>query len=58
MVREIMRDEAVLSQKAEPATPEDLSAAQDLLDTLTAHKNGCVGMAALEKISTLGNRGA
>lgn len=46
MVREIMRDEAFLSQKAEPATPEDLSAAQDLLDTLTAHKDGCVGMAA------------
>ena len=41
-----MRDEAFLSQKAEPATPEDLSAAQDLLDTLTAHKNGCVGMEA------------
>ena len=46
MVREIMWDEAFLSQKAEPATPEDLSAAQDLLDTLTAHKDGCVGMAA------------
>jgi peptide deformylase len=46
VVREIMRDEAFLSQKAEPATPEDLSAAQDLLDTLTAHKDGCVGMAA------------
>ena len=41
MVREIMRDEAFLSQKAEPAT-----FAQDLLDTLTAHKDGCVGMAA------------
>ena len=53
-----MRDEVFLSQKAEPATPEDLSAAQDLLDTLTAHKNGCVGMEALEKFSTLGNRGA
>lgn len=46
MVREIMRDEAFLSQKAESATPEDLPAAQDLLDTLTAHKTGCVGMAA------------
>ena len=46
MVREIMRDEAFLSQKAEPATPEDLPVAQDLLDTLTAHKDGCVGMAA------------
>ena len=46
MVREIMRDEAFLSQKAEPATLEDLTVAQDLLDTLTAHKDGCVGMAA------------
>ena len=46
MVREIMRDEVFLSQKAEPATPEDLPIAQDLLDTLAAHKDGCVGMAA------------
>ena len=46
MVREIMRDEAFLSQKAEPASLEDLPVAQDLLDTLTAHKTGCVGMAA------------
>ena len=46
MVREIMRDEAFLSQKAEPSTLKDLPVAQDLLDTLTAHKDGCVGMAA------------
>ena len=46
MVREIMRDEAFLAQKAEPAGPEDLPVAQDLLDTLTAHRAGCVGMAA------------
>ncbi len=46
MVREIMRNETSLIQKAEPANPEDLSVAQDLLDTLTAHKDGCVGMAA------------
>ena len=46
MVREIMRDEAFLAHKAEPAGPEDLPIAQDLLDTLTAHKAGCVGMAA------------
>ena len=46
MVREIMRDEAFLSQKAEPATLEDLPVAQDLMDTLTAHRDGCVGMAA------------
>ncbi len=46
MVCEIMRDEAFLAQRAEPAAPEDLPIAQDLLDTLAAHKDGCVGMAA------------
>ena len=46
MVREIIRDETFLSQKAEPATLEDLPVAQDLMDTLTAHRDGCVGMAA------------
>ena len=46
MVREIMRDEAFLAQRADPATQEDLPIAQDLLDTLAAHKDGCVGMAA------------
>ena len=46
MVCEIMHDEAFLAQKAEPATPEDLPAAQNLLDTLAAHRDGCVGMAA------------
>ena len=45
MIREIMRDEIFLSQKAEPATPEDLSVGQDLLDTLEANKERCVGMA-------------
>ena len=46
MIRDICKDEFFLSQKAEPATADDLSVAQDLLDTLTAHKDGCVGMAA------------
>lgn len=46
MVREIMREEAFLAQKAEPATQDDLPAAQDLLDTLAHHKADCVGMAA------------
>lgn len=46
MVREICRDEAFLAQKAEAATVEDISVARDLLDTLIAHKDGCVGMAA------------
>ena len=46
MVCEICKDEAFLAQKAEPATASDLGVAQDLLDTLIAHKDGCVGMAA------------
>ena len=46
MIREICRDETFLSQKAAPAAPDDLATAQDLLDTLIAHKDGCVGMAA------------
>ena len=46
MIREICRDETFLAQKAAPATADDLATAQDLLDTLTAHRDGCVGMAA------------
>ena len=46
MIREIIRDETLLTQKAEPAMPEDLPVAQDLLDTLEANKERCVGMAA------------
>ena len=46
MIREICRDETFLAQKAAPAAPDDLATAQDLLDTLTAHRDGCVGMAA------------
>ena len=46
MIREICKDEAFLARKAETATPEDLPLAADLLETLTAHKDRCVGMAA------------
>ena len=46
MVREICRDTFFLAQKAAPAAADDLGAAQDLLDTLAAHRDGCVGMAA------------
>ena len=46
MIKEIMRDETFLAQKAELATLDDLSVAQDLLDTLEANKERCVGMAA------------
>ena len=46
MVKELIHDPILLSIKSEVATKEDLQVAQDLLDTLTAHKDGCVGMAA------------
>ena len=46
MVREIIHDPILLAQKSEPATVADIPIAQDLLDTLAAHKESCVGMAA------------
>ena len=46
MIREIMKDTFFLSQKSTSATSEDLHVAQDLLDTLAAHRESCVGMAA------------
>lgn len=46
MVRPIMKDPLFLARRSQPAGQEDLAVAQDLLDTLEAHKEGCVGMAA------------
>lgn len=46
MVCEIMRDEDFLKQVSEPATQADIPVADNLLETLIAHKDGCVGMAA------------
>ena len=46
MIREICKDEALLALAAEEATAEDLEVAHDLLETLAAHREGCVGMAA------------
>ena len=46
MIRDICKDEVFLAQRAEPATPDDLQVAADLLETLEHHKAGCVGMAA------------
>ena len=45
MVRELMHDPEFLARVSEPATAEDLPVAQDLLDTLRAHQETCVGMA-------------
>lgn len=46
MIQNICKDVIFLSQKSEPAQPEDSSVAADLLETLIAHEDGCVGMAA------------
>ena len=46
MIRDICKDEAFLVRQAEPAGPEDLAVAADLLETLEHHREGCVGMAA------------
>ena len=46
MVRELVHDPVLLAKKSASAGKEDLSTAQDLVDTLVAHKETCVGMAA------------
>jgi peptide deformylase len=46
MVRELVHDPFLLARKSAPATKDDLEIAQDLLDTLLAHRESCVGMAA------------
>lgn len=46
MVREVVHDPILLAGKSAPATIEDLQVAQDLLDTLVANQEACVGMAA------------
>ena len=46
MVRPLMTDVVFLAQKALPADAGDAAVADDLLDTLKAHEDGCVGMAA------------
>lgn len=46
MIKDLIHDPIFLAAKSEPATIDDLPAAQNLLDTLIAHKDSCVGMAA------------
>ncbi len=46
MIRNIVKDPMFLSQKSEAATNADLQIGRDLADTLNAHRDGCVGMAA------------
>ena len=46
MVKEIMKDTTFLGEKSQIATKDDVQDAKDLLDTLIANADGCVGMAA------------
>ena len=46
MIKPVMRDIMFLSQPSEKATPADRQVITDLVDTLNAHLDGCVGMAA------------
>lgn len=46
MIRELVHDPIFLAQKSERAVESDAQTARDLLDTITAHKETCVGMAA------------
>ena len=46
MVRQLIHDPVFLAQPSASAGREDLDVARDLLDTLLAHKDTCVGMAA------------
>lgn len=46
MVKDIVKDEAVLSIKSESATKADIQVVRDLLDTVKANEERCVGMAA------------
>ncbi|AOZ95355.1 peptide deformylase [Butyrivibrio hungatei] len=46
MIKQIVRDQFFLQQKSEPATEADSQVVEDLLDTLRANQDRCVGMAA------------
>lgn len=46
MIRPLIQDPILLARKSETASAADLQVAQDLLDTLMAHRETCVGMAA------------
>lgn len=62
MIKELIHDPIFLGHKSAAATKEDLQSAEDLLDTLIANKDGCVGMAAnmigvLKRIIVFDNNG-
>ena len=62
MIKPLVHDPMFLARASQPATAEDIPAAKDLFDTLVAHKDGCVGMAAnmigvLRRIIVFDNEG-
>lgn len=62
MIRPIMKSTLILSRPSAPATAQDASVAQDLLDTFAANRRGCAGMAAnmigiLKRIIVVGCEG-
>ena len=62
MVKEVVHDPIFLALRSEKATADDLRTAQDLLETLAANKDACVGMAAnmigvLKRIIVFDNEG-
>lgn len=46
MIKTVVHDQARLAQKSRPATKADAATVTDLLDTLKANSENCVGMAA------------
>ena len=46
MIKPINKDVGILRKKSTAASKKDLQTASDLIDTLKAHQNSCVGMAA------------
>ena len=62
MIKELVNDQIFLGVKSEVATKEDLQVVQDLLDTLVANREDCVGIAAnmigvLKRIIVFDNEG-
>ena len=46
MIKQVVKDVLFLGQKSEPATKNDVAVIDDLVDTLRANLDDCVGMAA------------
>lgn len=46
MIKKIVTDQFILKQKSKPATKDDMHIGKDLIETLKANEERCVGMAA------------